>query len=131
MNLKIALAAALMISGGTFVAQAQQKPATAKTSATSSSAAKAFEKKILSFKNETDAKSAAAYFESLTSDMISGIAATKSGLVAATNDAEKTKLTEQMNARVSASNTAIRLFDTNPNNKTAIVQALNEYAKTL
>jgi hypothetical protein len=130
MNLKFALAAALFISSGTFVAQAQQKATNAKTTV-SLSAVKAFEKKINTFKNATDVNSSAANFETLKTEMINGISTSKAAMVSAASDAERNTITEQMNARISASNTAIQLFNTNPNNKAAIVEALNQYAKTL
>lgn len=130
MNLKFALAAALFISGGTFVAQAQQKATNAKTTVTLS-AAKAFEKQVNTFKNAPDANSSKANFETLKTEMINGISTSKAALVAATSDAQRNSFTDQMNARISASNNAIKLFNTNPTNKTAIIEALNQYAKTL
>ncbi len=88
MNLKLVLAAALFVSTGTFVAQAQTKTATAKTA--TSTAAKAFEKKIAAFKAETNADKAGILYRELNTDMSTGLAQAKQGIVVAQTDAERT-----------------------------------------
>ena len=129
MNLKLVLAAALFVSTGTFVAQAQTKTAVSK--ATTSSAAKAFEQKINAYKAESDQDKATLKFRAMNTDMSAGMASAKSELAAATTDAQKEAANAKLNARMSAMNESMKLYTTSPTNKTAIAEALTKFAKTL
>lgn len=130
MKLKLALAAAFLFTGGTFIAQAQTSKATVKT-ATASSLAKTFDKKITQFKTEADATKAAAIFNELNNDMMQGIVDAKMSFANGTTDKEKNASIELMNTRVKLSDEAIKLFKAAPEQKDAIVEALHQYAATL
>src|ERR1700744_6083117 len=115
MNLKLVLAAALFISTGTFVAQAQTKTATAKMA--TSAAAKAFEQKINAYKAEQDPTKATLKFRAMTTDMSQSMASAKSEMAAATTDAQRTAATAKFNARMNAMNESMKLQGANSNNK--------------
>jgi len=132
MNLKLVLAAALFVSTGTFVAQAQHKTTVSKATATSS-AAKAFQTKVNAFKAETDANKALLEFRALSTDMSDDLAKAKSGIAAANTDADKKTAMDKYTAKQTAMTEAMRLFKaTSPNeNKDAVVASLNKFGKTL
>ncbi|PSK95108.1 hypothetical protein [Taibaiella chishuiensis] len=131
MNWKIALTAALLISGGTFTTQAQQKTAVAQ--AKTSTEAKAFLAKVSEFEKGDATKSAAA-FADLKIKMMTGIGAAKHQMGDAQdkgNAAAGDKLRAQLQTRSDAYNRAVQQFNAAPENKAPIMQVLNEYAKTL
>jgi hypothetical protein len=129
MKLKLVLAAALFMSTGTFVAQAQHRAAATKNATASDS--KAFTKKIDLFKAETDATKSSSIFNDLNFTMMKGVSDAKSEIVAATSDAQKTAANTKTSSRVNSMTEAVRLFKADPNNKAGIAAALTKYAQTL
>lgn len=131
MNWKIALTAALLISGGSFTTQAQQK--TAVTQTKGSAEAKAFLAKVNEFEKGDATKSASA-FETLKTKMMAGIASSKEqmGDAQRAGDAAKAKtLLETHQMRADVYNRFVQLSKATPNDKGAMAFLLQEYAKTL
>lgn len=131
MNWKIALTAALLLSGGALTTQAQHKPVIAQ--AKTSTEAKAFLAKVSEFE-KGDATQSAAAFADLKTKMMTGIGAAKQQMGDAQDNGNATqgdKLRAKLQTRSDAYNRAVQQFNAAPVNKAAIVQVLQEYAKTL
>ena len=131
MNWKIALTAALLISGGSFTTQAQQKTAVAQAKVNTE--AKAFLAKVSEFEKGDATKSAAA-FETLKTKMMAGISSSKDrmGEAQSKGDAAATaKLLETHQTRADVYNRLIQLSKATPMDKGGMVFMLQQYAKTL
>jgi uncharacterized protein (DUF849 family) len=131
MNLKIALTAVLLISGGSYVCHAQ-KSTVAQTA--TASTAKAFEKKISAYQKEADASKSAALLSELKQEMTGGMSSLKSEIVAANTNGDKEafeKLMKKNDLRTTAFNETMQISRADASNKTAIVTALKKYAQTL
>lgn len=131
MNWKIALTAALLISGGSFTTQAQQKTAVAQSKV--STEAKAFLAKVSEFE-KGDATQAAAAFENLKLKMMSGIGNSKQRMGDAQRDGNTAVAAKQLEIHQTRSDTynrALQLSKATPMDKAGIVTMLQQYAKTL
>lgn len=126
MNLKIALAAVLLISGGSYVSHAQQS----NTSQATVSTSKSFEKKIAAYQKEADAAKSATLLSEMTKEMTNGMAAAKSEYASA-NSETSGPLMKKFETRAGALNEVMRTSRADSSNKTAIVTALKKYAQTL
>jgi hypothetical protein len=132
MNLKIALAAVLLISGGSYVSNAQQKSTVSSTSTVLT--AKSFEKKVAAYQKEADATKSTALLAELNQEMVSGLTSLKSEIMAANNKGDKDtfeKLMKKNDLRTAAFNETMKVSRTDASNKTAIVTGLKKYAQTL
>lgn len=132
MNLKIALAAVLLISGGSYVSHAQQKSNTSQTASVIT--AKTFEKKVTAYQKEADATKSATLFSELQQDMIGGLNSLKSEIMTANTSGSKEafdKLMKKNDLRTAAFNEAMKASRADASNKTAIVSGLKKYAQTL
>lgn len=131
MNWKIALTAALLISGGSFTTQAQQKTAVAQAKVNTE--AKAFLAKVSEFEKGDATKSAAA-FETLKTKMMSGIGSSKDQMGEAQvkgDNAAAAKLLEKHQTRADVYNRMVQLSKSTPMDKSAMAFLMQEYAKTL
>lgn len=131
MNLKIALAAVLLISGGSYVSDAQQKSTVSSSTVLT---AKSFEKKVAAYQKEADATKSAALLSELNQEMVGGLTSLKSEIMAANNNGDKEtfdKLMKKNDLRTAAFNETMKVSRTDASNKTAIVSGLKKYAQTL
>lgn len=131
MNFKIVLAAALLITGGSYISSAQQKATTA-TAAVSDS--KAFNAKIAAFEKATDKTKSTVLLGELKQQMLTGLSGAKEKVVAAQNagnDAAATKAQQLIQTRSELYNKVVQLTKANPDNKAAIVEVLKQYSKSL
>ncbi|MFA6059024.1 MAG: hypothetical protein WC756_12550 [Taibaiella sp.] len=130
MNFKIALAAVLLISGGSYVTNAQQKSAAPKS--TTVNAAKSFESKISAYQKEADAAKSATLLSEMTKEMTNGMAAAKGEFASASANSETSgALMKKYETRTTALNEVMQISRADASNKTAIVSALKKYAQTL
>lgn len=130
MNLKIALVAAIMLTGGTYVSQAQQKTNATQTAASSISK-KNFENKIATFEKTTDAAKAGALLTELRQHMVDGATSMKTEAKNATDKAQSDKLMQLLMVRGKAISEVMNMSPNMDANKTAIVKSLKDYATTL
>jgi hypothetical protein len=131
MNLKIALAAVLLISGSSYVSNAQQN-STASTATVLT--AKSFEKKVATYQKEADATKSASLLSELNQEMVSGLTSLKSEIMTANNSGDKAtfeKLMKKNDLRTAAFNETMKVSRADASNKTAIVSGLKKYAQTL
>lgn len=131
MNWKIALTAALLISGGSFTTQAQQK--TMVTQAKANAEAKAFLAKVSEYEKGDATKSAAA-FDYLKTKIMSGVGSSKEQMAEAQgkgDEAAAAKALEVHNTRSSIYSRLVQLSKVTPMDKTAATTLLQLYAKTL
>ncbi len=126
MNLKIALATALLLTGGTYASDAQQKPTVSQSATT---AAKSFDKKIKEYQN-ADAAQSAALLAELKQVMATDMGTAKAEIASAADDATREKAMKKFENRLNAMNEANRLIDSG-GEKAGIVTALKKYAQTL
>lgn len=124
MNLKIALATALLITGGTYAANAQQKTAVPQVTA----AAKSFDTKVKEYQNADATKSAALLAE--LKQMMGDQMGTLKTEMATADAATREKLMKKNESRMNTMNEATRLMDAGGDKK-VIVAALKKYAQTL
>jgi hypothetical protein len=120
----------LLISGGSYVSQAQQQ---SKVAVTATSAVKAFENKIAAYEKETNATKSAALLEDLKKEVGNGMAAAKSAYsnASAQGKADATSsLMRQYEVRTKAYND-LMMATRGTTNKASVVQALKSYAQTL
>lgn len=132
MNLKIVIAAAILISGGSYVSQAQTK--TGVSQSITQVTAKAFNSKVSAYQNEKDATKSATLLNELKQQMIAGMASLKTEIATAGPNGDKAtldKLMKKNELRVQAMSEANKLSRTNPVDKLAVVSALKKYAATL
>lgn len=129
MNLKIALAAAIMLAGGAYMSQAQQKTKTSQSATVVT--AKAFEKKIDAYQKSTDAAGSATLLNEMKQQMVEGATSMKAEAMASTDKAKSDKLMQFLSVRGKAISEVMNLGPDAAANKTAIVQALKDYATTL
>jgi hypothetical protein len=129
MNFKIALAAVLLISGGSYVTNAQQQSTVSKT--TPANAAKSFEGKISAYQKEADAAKSATLLSEMTKEMANGMAAAKSEFANAAGSETSGALMKKYEARTASLNEVMQISRADASNKTAIVSALKKYAQTL
>ncbi len=128
MNLKIALAAVLLISGGSYVSQAQQNSTATQTA---TAAVKAFENKIAAYEKESNATKSAALLEDLKKEVANGMAAAKKTYSdASAKGIADANLMKQYQVRTQAYND-LNLATRTTTNKTSVVKALKSYAHTL
>lgn len=127
MNVKIALAAVLLISGGSYVSHAQ-KSNIAQTATVST--AKAFESKISAYQ-KADATKSATLLSELTKEMTNGVGAAKNEMASAKDAETSEKSTKKLQTRMSSLNEVMQVSRADASNKTAIVAALKKYAQTL
>jgi hypothetical protein len=131
MNWKIALTAALLISGGSFTTQAQQKTAVAQAKVNTE--AKAFLAKVSEFE-KGDATTSAAALETLKTKMMAGIGSSKDQMGEAQvkgDNAAASKLMEKHQTRADVFNRLVQLSKSTPMDKSAMVFLMQQYAKTL
>jgi len=125
MNLKIVLAAAVIISGGSFASYAQTTP-----TVTAVSAAKTFAGKIAAYEKETNATKAATLLDGIKSDMMKGMDKAKADFSTArgtVDNATSEKLFKVYDQRAQSLNAVSKTGAS----KTAIVAGLKQYAQTL
>ena len=126
MNLKIALAAAILFTGGAYVSDAQQQAAT-KTVVT----AQSFNAKISEYEKASAAQQST-LLEGLKQQMNDGIAAAKLKIAQASGNTAAQQASEQYQKKVAAYNDVIRQSrDNSATAKAGIVTALKQYAATL
>ncbi len=128
MNFKIALAALLIISGGSYVSHAQSKANTLK--AVKVDAAKAFENKVAAYEKEKDASRSAALLAEMQKEMSEGMTAAKTevSIADAKGDTEASaKLMQKFNIRTMAVNEVMKA----DKNKMSVLSAMKRYAQTL
>ncbi len=124
MNLKIALATAVLLTGGTYAANAQHKTAVPQVTA----AAKSFDSKVKEYQNADATKSAALLAE--LRQMMGDQMGTLKTEMATADAATREKLMKKNESRMNAMNEATRLMDAGGDKK-VIVAALKKYAQTL
>ncbi|WP_162902745.1 hypothetical protein [Taibaiella koreensis] len=127
MNLKIALATAVLFTGGAYVSNAQQQttPATAKAAAI----AKTFNSKVSEYEKATAAQQGP-ILEELKHQMDEGVAAAKQKIILASNNTENQQASERYQKRVSAYND-VNSLSKSAAGKAGIIAALKQYAATL
>lgn len=126
MNFKIALAAAILLTGGAYLSDAQQQAAT-KTVAT----AQSFNAKISEYEKASASQQNTA-LEGLKQQMNEGIAAAKLKIVQASGNTAQQQASEGYQKKVSAYNEVVRLSgESSAASKAGIVTALKQYAATL
>jgi len=124
MNLKIALAALMLVSGGSYVSQAQQTNVT-----TQPVSAKSFESKIAAYEKEKDAAKAQTQLDNMKQDMMGSLSEVKMAIHKASqagDNAAQTKLTQSYESRVQAV-TGVQ----NATDKATTVAALKAFVKAL
>lgn len=122
MNLKIALATAILLTGGVYATHAQQKTAQA-TVVT----AQSFNKEITNFQNATDPAKAASLLNTMKQQMADGARSGKSEMMKSGNEQVKQKMV----TRSLATDKVISLSKDINANKAAILKELKAYAATL
>lgn len=130
MNLKIALAAAILLTGGAYVSDAQQKNAAAPATAATVNAKAAFNNKIKAYE-QAPAADQAVLLEGMKHDITDGIAAAKKQIMMASESVAQQKAAEQHQIRVNSYNDIIKFSRTTPAGKAEILTALKKYAATL
>ena len=129
MNLKIALAAALLLTGTAYVSNAQSKPAATKTTTTVTS--KTFLSKVGEFEKTTDAAKSASLLDELNQQMGTGLAGAKAEMAGVSDEAARNTLMKKYQARMTTITQIRKLSADIPANKSGIVSALKQYAATL
>ena len=122
MNLKIALAAAVLLTGGTYACDAQQKNAVSKSAATTSNA---FANKIKEYQHANDSQSAVLLAE--LKQMMRAELGTAKAEIAAADQATGEKLMQKFETRRKAMNEVTRLADSG--DKKSITAALQKFDK--
>lgn len=124
MNLKIALATALLLTGGVYAADAQQKaPVTA-----SATAAKSFNNKIKEYQSADERQSAPLLAE-IKQMMVQELGNAKAAMATA-DESTREKMMKQFEGRTTAMNEANKTIDAGGDKK-AVTAALKKFAATL
>lgn len=132
MNFKTVLTVALLVSGGSFMAGAQQKSATAKVAAVSQ--ARSFTSKIDAFEKATDKAKEAELMTELKQQIVDGFTASKQEISNAQNSgntANVEKLTKQLQSRSQLYSKLMQVTSAEPNNKKGAVEILRAFALEL
>ena len=123
MNLKIALATVILLTGGVYASDAQQKKTVSQSATT---ATKTFENKVKEYQN-ADATQSAPLLAELRQMLATELGTAKAEMAAA-DQATRDKLMPKFESRVNAMNEVTRLADTGGDKK-SIVAALQKFAK--
>lgn len=132
MNFKTVLTVALLVSGGSFMAGAQQKSATAKVAAVSQ--AKTFASKIDAYEKATDKAKEAELMSALKQQIVDGFTSSKQEIANAQNSgntANVEKLTKQLQSRSQLYSKLMQVTATQPENKKGAIEILRSFAQEL
>lgn len=130
MNLKIVLAAALMIAGGAYTSSAQQQK-NGVTTHPATVSAKTFEASIKEYQKATDATKSASLLDEMKQQMMTGMSALKAEIASTKDKAAQDKLMEKHKSRMMAITEVNNFSRVTPVDKQGVTDALKKYAKTL
>ena len=126
MNLKIVLAAVVLMSGGTYASHAQKIAPVAKAATT----AKTFESKIAAYQKETNATKSASLLDGIKTEIMNGMTSVKADVnkdMMSGNKEGAQKKMQTYEARVKNYNDLVKAGT----DKAKVVTILKQYAQTL
>lgn len=126
MNLKIVLAAVVLISGGTYASYAQKLAPVSKTAST----AKTFESKIAAYQKEADATKSASLLDGIKTEVMNGMTTAKADFTNESIKGNKEAAAKKMKTYEARANSYNQLMKSGMD-KAKVVTILKQYAQTL